>query len=161
MKSLATMSMNSVRKKLNAEERDFCFEIFGYDFIVDEEFRVWLIEINTNPCLEESSSLLKRVLPRMVGKRDVTVDDALKLTVDQVFPRRRKFDNFTTEPTIYRVDGYSNYENMWEYLHQIGIVKVSNSDYKTAFRISQDGPQSLLHDKMSSKQLNKIRECAV
>ena len=67
MKSLTMMSMNAVRKKLNAEERNHCFEIFGYDFIIDEEFKVWLIEINTNPCLEESSSLLKSILPRMIG----------------------------------------------------------------------------------------------
>ena len=67
MKDLAIMTMQSVRKKLNAEERMFCFELFGYDFIIDEEFKVWLIEINTNPCLEESSKLLKMLLPRMIG----------------------------------------------------------------------------------------------
>ena len=67
MKDVAIMTMQSVRKKLNAEERMFCFELFGYDFIIDEEFKVWLIEINTNPCLEESSKLLKMLLPRMIG----------------------------------------------------------------------------------------------
>ena len=67
MKDLAMMSMKSVRKKLNPESRNFCFEIFGYDFIIDESFKVWLIEINTNPCLEESSKLLKMILPRMIG----------------------------------------------------------------------------------------------
>ncbi len=44
-------------------------EILGYDFLVDEAFRVWLIEVNTNPCLEESSKLLQALLPRMLGKR--------------------------------------------------------------------------------------------
>jgi len=33
-------------------------EIFGYDFILDHDLNPWLIEVNTNPCLEESSSLL-------------------------------------------------------------------------------------------------------
>ena len=54
--------------------------MFGYDFILDEDFNVWLIEVNTNPCLEESSQLLKELLPRMV-------EDMLKLTIDQVFPK--------------------------------------------------------------------------
>ena len=27
------------------------FEIFGLDFLIDENFKVWLIEANTNPCL--------------------------------------------------------------------------------------------------------------
>ncbi len=56
-----------MRKKLNAEGRNFCFELFGYDFIIDSGFKVWLIEVNTNPCLEESSALLRTLLPRMVG----------------------------------------------------------------------------------------------
>ena len=57
-------------------------ELFGYDFIIDQELTPWLIEVNTNPCLEESSGLLKVLLPRMI-------DDALKLTVDLVFPPKK------------------------------------------------------------------------
>ena len=56
-----------MRKKLNASQRNFCFELFGYDFIIDEDCKVWLIEANTNPCLEESSALLRVLLPRMIG----------------------------------------------------------------------------------------------
>jgi len=37
-----------------------------------------LVEVNTNPCLEESSKLLKTLIPRML-------DDAFKLTLDKVF----------------------------------------------------------------------------
>ena len=76
-------SMYSVRKTIDPSKRKSCFELFGYDFILDEDFNVWLIEVNTNPCIEESSSLLKIYLPRMI-------EDMMKLTVDQVFPRNRK-----------------------------------------------------------------------
>jgi D-alanine-D-alanine ligase-like ATP-grasp enzyme len=31
----------------------------GYDFIMDEKLNTYLIEVNTNPCLEESNSLLR------------------------------------------------------------------------------------------------------
>lgn len=67
IKELIYMSLSSVRKKLNTTERRNCFEIFGYDFIVDETLHVWLIEVNTNPCLEESSPLLAMLIPRMLG----------------------------------------------------------------------------------------------
>lgn len=67
IKEKVNLSMQSVRKKLNQNDRNNCFEIFGYDFIVDCNFCTWLIEINTNPCLEESSKLLKMLLPRMLG----------------------------------------------------------------------------------------------
>jgi tubulin--tyrosine ligase len=36
---------------LDAEKHQNNFEIFGLDFMIDEDFKVWLIEVNTNPCL--------------------------------------------------------------------------------------------------------------
>ena len=75
MKEQIVKNLYSIRKKLDPFKRKFCFEPFGYDFILDEDFNIWLIEVNTNPCLEESSQLLKTMLPRMV-------EDMLKLTVD-------------------------------------------------------------------------------
>lgn len=64
---IITMTIKSCKHKLNKEQRKGLFEIFGYDFILDTDFIPWLIEVNTNPCLEESSTHLKRLLPRMLG----------------------------------------------------------------------------------------------
>ena len=83
MKHQILKSMYSVRKTIDPSRRKYCFELFGYDFIIDEDFNTWLIEVNTNPCLEESNKLLKDILPRMI-------EDMLKLTVDQIFPRNLK-----------------------------------------------------------------------
>jgi len=78
MKELISLSIESVKMKINSNQRKNCFEIFGYDFIIDSTFHIWLIEANTNPCLEESSRLLEILLPRMI-------DDAFKLTLDVTF----------------------------------------------------------------------------
>jgi hypothetical protein len=69
-----------VRKQIDPFKRKHCFELFGYDFILDEDFNQWLIEVNTNPCIEESSNILKVYLPRMI-------EDMLQLTVDVLFPK--------------------------------------------------------------------------
>jgi D-alanine-D-alanine ligase-like ATP-grasp enzyme len=53
MKENITLSMESVKKKLKTGKG--VFELFGYDFIIDGDYNIWLIEVNTNPCLEESS----------------------------------------------------------------------------------------------------------
>jgi hypothetical protein len=70
--------LEAVKKKLNPNKRSNCFEILGYDYIIDSEFNTWLIEANTNPCLEESSNLLKMLIPRMLN-------DAFKLTIDKIY----------------------------------------------------------------------------
>jgi D-alanine-D-alanine ligase-like ATP-grasp enzyme len=67
-----------VSKKINPFRRKHCFELFGLDFMLDAAMNVWLIEVNTNPCIEESSKLLEMLLPRMI-------DDMFKLTIDKVF----------------------------------------------------------------------------
>ena len=35
--------------------------------MLDSAFNIWLIEVNTNPCIEESSPLLRSLIPRMIG----------------------------------------------------------------------------------------------
>ena len=49
------------------------------DFMIDSTFRPFLIEINTNPCLELASPLLAKLIPAMV-------DNALQIAIDPVFP---------------------------------------------------------------------------
>ena len=91
-------------------------EIFGYDFMVDAELRPWLIEVNTNPCLEESNALLRQLVPRML-------DDAFKLTIDLMFPpiapakiaealgEEEGGSHARTE--VFKVDGHADTENLW------------------------------------------------
>lgn len=71
-------SIFATKKLIDPHKRKSCFELFGYDFIIDEDFNLWLIEVNTNPCIEESSNILKMYLPRLI-------DDMLKLSVDQFY----------------------------------------------------------------------------
>ncbi len=34
--------------------------------MIDDQFKIYLIEINTNPCFEISSTLLARLIPNMI-----------------------------------------------------------------------------------------------
>ena len=94
----------AAKGKINFLNKKYCFEIFGYDFILDENYQPYLLEINTNPGLEISSPLIDELLPRMV-------DDALKLTIDKEFTKSYKYAN---EESLFPVTGYDNKENMWE-----------------------------------------------
>ena len=62
--------------------------------MLDADLNCWLIEVNTNPCLEESSKLLEMLIPRMV-------DDMFKLTIDKVFNQNQ---NETTPATQSKIN---------------------------------------------------------
>lgn len=75
IKQQTVMAFHSVAKKLNPHRQKSQFELFGLDYMLDADCNCWLLEVNTNPCLDEDSKLLKIIIPRML-------DDMFKLTVD-------------------------------------------------------------------------------
>lgn len=101
MKQIIALTGSSVKKKINRLDRMNCFEIFGYDFMLDENAKLWLIEVNTNPCIEESSPLLGMLLPRML-------DDAFKLTLDRMFPPAKEESR-----SRYPIPYHSSEDNLW------------------------------------------------
>ncbi|XP_036599543.1 inactive polyglycylase TTLL10 [Trichosurus vulpecula] len=51
------------------------FDLIGCDFLIDENFKVWLLEMNSNPALHTNCEVLKDVVPRVVHE---TLDLALE-----------------------------------------------------------------------------------
>jgi hypothetical protein len=80
VKEIVHLTVGSCKKHLNKNNRKYCFQVFGYDFIVDVGFKVWLIEINTNPGIDETTKHLSMLVSRMVN-------DIFRLTLDVIFPR--------------------------------------------------------------------------
>jgi hypothetical protein len=68
--------------------------------MLDVNCKPWLIEVNTNPCIEESSRLLESLLPRML-------DDAFCLTLDRIFETEKKGYN-------YSIDNEYSTDNLWQ-----------------------------------------------
>jgi hypothetical protein len=79
--------------------------------LIDNNLEVFVLEVNTNPGLEESSNLIKILLPRMI-------DDAMKLTIDDLFETKnsKELDNLLDKNILsspYPVEGYSDKDNLW------------------------------------------------
>ncbi|XP_004607218.1 inactive polyglycylase TTLL10 [Sorex araneus] len=51
------------------------FDLIGCDFLIDENFKVWLLEMNSNPALHTNCEVLKNVIPAVVME---TLDLALE-----------------------------------------------------------------------------------
>ena len=74
-----TDTIRACYKILDPNQRLHSFEIFGYDFMLDDSFKVYLIEVNTNPCLETTCPILQKVITDMV-------DSGLRIAIDPMFP---------------------------------------------------------------------------
>jgi glutathionylspermidine synthase len=75
-----------------------CFELLGFDFMIDENLSLKLIEINVNPALFTDTTVQQQLLPELI---DQTVAIALKLHGDQTerateeaIEEIKKFDKF-------------------------------------------------------------------
>ena len=55
------------------------FELFGFDFMIDEEYRAWLIEVNTNPFLGVQNEWHGQLVAKMI-------EDMIVLVIDPLYP---------------------------------------------------------------------------
>ena len=64
---------------LNPAHRKNSFELLGYDFMLDDDLNVYLIEINSNPCLDLCCPHLDLNLPLLIS-------DTLQVGLDALLP---------------------------------------------------------------------------
>lgn len=80
MKDLAIDCFLSAKNSMNPSKRRNSFEFFGFDFMIDEDFRIWLIEVNTNPYIGLHNDKMTDILPNMFH-------GLFKIVLDPVFER--------------------------------------------------------------------------
>ena len=69
MKLIFTVVKDKLDKKFG------CFELFGFDFLIDDNLDPHLIEINVNPALYTDTNVQKDLLPKLV-------DDIIKMALN-------------------------------------------------------------------------------
>ena len=101
---------DSTSHLLLKKRRSHNFELFGLDFMIDQDLKVWLIEVNSVPSLSESNMYITRFMHR-------ALDDMLKLTVDELFPPPAYAKDWgITSP--YELPPFPNDKNLWESVAQ-------------------------------------------
>ena len=55
------------------------FELFGFDFLIDEDLRTWLIEVNDNPYIGTPNKFIKELVPKLIN-------EMLEIILDPIFP---------------------------------------------------------------------------
>ena len=148
IKDIIKVTMLCIKNKINKFNRNYQFEIFGYDFMMDSDFNVFLIEVNFNPGLEISSPWIKIVVPRML-------DDALRLTLDKVFEPVYDFSkNYKGEYTPEQKQQLNNSEIKVDFN---AVSNNNNNDYMTKDSSSQiSAPISKHQSNYSSEKIFNI-----
>ncbi|KAJ6658788.1 hypothetical protein lerEdw1_019710 [Lerista edwardsae] len=74
MKEIMLQCFLAVKSKLDCKLG--YFDLIGCDFLIDEDFKVWLLEMNANPALHTNCSALKNIVPTVVNE---TLDLAIEI----------------------------------------------------------------------------------
>ena len=65
IKNAIICSFDCARHEIGYRENSH--ELYGYDFMIDDEFNVYLIEINSSPAMDYSTSITERLVKEMLG----------------------------------------------------------------------------------------------
>ena len=79
-----------------------CFELFGYDIIIDSELKCWLLEVNSSPSLEKEYLLDELIKQQLI-------DDIVGLVDVVGFDRGRLKE--VLERRVMEVEGRKSYIN--------------------------------------------------
>jgi len=76
MQKIVIASLQSVLEVMSRPANSSCsFQVFGYDFMVDADYNVWLLEVNDIPMMQASGPVTSRLC-------DACVRDAIRIVLD-------------------------------------------------------------------------------
>lgn len=61
IKTIIAVEPHIVTNMKQTKHRNVCFELYGFDIILDEKLKPWLLEVNVCPSLSSSSPLDKQI----------------------------------------------------------------------------------------------------
>ena len=60
-----------------------CFELYGFDIMIDADFNAWLIEVNSSPAMDYSTHVTEKLVK-------VCLEDTCKVIIDYEIPKTAK-----------------------------------------------------------------------
>lgn len=151
MQQVVIASLQSVAEVLSRPHNSSCsFQLFGYDFMVDADYNVWLLEVNDIPMMQASGPVTSRLC-------DACVRDAIGIAIDGPPPDRHepaepgtlKFELIYEGPRIPKLPG----------LHagvDLSIDGQKISLPRRAAGTPQPSPQSLV--RLSARRVQELQD---
>jgi len=103
----------------------------------DEDFKPYLIEVNTNPCLELSSPLLARLIPNML-------ENSFRIVVDPMFQPPEGFSQ--KKSVVHELCPENKYQLVFD-------EKVDGPALETVFRTKENIIVEIDEDELSDDEV--------
>jgi len=81
IKTIISVESPLVTHSSSLKYKSNCFEIYGFDILIDADFRPWLLEVNVSPSLSSSSPMDKFI-------KTLLLSDSFYLTGVRMFDRK-------------------------------------------------------------------------
>lgn len=107
IKKIVTRCFDSTFDILEKQKRCYNFELFSFDLIMDENFKLWLLEVNSGPSLEGTNEYSNHFMARMA-------DDAFKMTIDQYFWKSSGYTRDFVYP-VHPLAPFNDNANLWKF----------------------------------------------
>lgn len=104
---IVTRSFDATFDIIEKPKRDYNFELFSFDLMMDENLKLWLLEVNSGPSLEGTNEYSNLFMARML-------DDAFKLTIDHHFWKSAGYTRDFMYP-VHPLPPFHGNENLWKF----------------------------------------------
>jgi tubulin monoglycylase TTLL3/8 len=102
IKKIVICSLESAKNGIT--QRKNSHELFGYDFMVDDQLNSWLIEVNSSPAMDYSTSITEKLVKEMS-------EDLIKVVVDHNLADKNERPQINTGKWIKIHEGKFEEEN--------------------------------------------------
>lgn len=113
--NLTSIVFKSVKHQILLNRNPDHFELFGLDYLIDDDLNVFLVEVNSQPGLK-TSKVTEKLIPRMI-------DDMLKLTVDKMIETEFTEEYEKQYDELFAFDKTPSNENLWMHLLNLNARK--------------------------------------
>jgi len=130
-----TLSQKYKRIFPRNHNQNTCFQIFGFDIMIDENVKPWLLEVNSSPSLSSDTPLDRRIKEKVIGDAfkivNITPNERinykLKQKAEELKTRLEQIYHFSKR------DGDFTFENPTPIVNEAEIMK--NNGYEQIYPV--------------------------
>jgi len=155
IKDVVFKTLKGVQESQTTDNKGRCFEVYGFDIMLDEQLNPWVIEVNLSPACRERETFLSKMLDDMAFDLfswlerkiltnnmldcDIPLSDKLKMKRNIYLRQVQFFDKheYLNMPEFYTENGLINkYVRLQESIEEVKAYNRSN-------QVSSDIAQTL------------------